>query len=210
MSSAIDARAGRRAQRLAHPPQLPLGRVVSLHQHLRRVDERGAIRAHFVILPLRELRGGKAVAPAQPVPVVDVVRQRERGGLRVAGRKMRRKSGRQPAIGRRTAVAAFGRKQFDQRHSLRSAGGVACRRSGARRYREKRQPGRKNGGSHDCGAPEVEVWGHGDESPSCRRHLQFGRASIIRIAAFAALIFRTVAANTTGGRLQWESWASYG
>src|SRR5258708_10008260 len=55
---------------------IPPGRIVSLHQDLRRVDECRAVRAHFVVLPLRKLRGREAIAQAEPVPVIDMKCQR--------------------------------------------------------------------------------------------------------------------------------------
>jgi hypothetical protein len=62
----------------------PLAEIASLQQHLRRIDERRAVRSHRIVLSLRERRCREPVLPAEPIPVIDVECQRHcivrRGG----------------------------------------------------------------------------------------------------------------------------------
>ena len=72
----------KRSQRGRAAPLLPLREIAPLHQNLRRVDEARAIRTHSLVLPFGIGRCGKAILPAQAVPVVDMKCKRNRPRLR--------------------------------------------------------------------------------------------------------------------------------
>jgi hypothetical protein len=88
------------------------GLVVAGDDGLRRVHEVGAQPAERVGLLARRERGRrKRIAPAEPVPVVHVLAERDD---RHAGNGLLLDERPEQAIGRRAAAAPFRREQLDQ------------------------------------------------------------------------------------------------
>jgi len=136
MASAILARAARKLMRATSPAKSPLAqrrKSLSLEQHLRGIDDHRAPHRRELALPHGKLGSPERVFPADVVPVVDVERERHH----LIGPEALGEERRQPVIGRRAGIAAFGGIQLDQRGRVRPGGGGAGRigrARGARKY----------------------------------------------------------------------------
>src|SRR5439155_10656791 len=91
------------------PDRAPLRKVASLQEHLRRVNERGMLPAHFFVLTLGKYRAREAIFPAEPIPIIDVQGERH-CALALATVP----EPRQPTICGRTTVATLRCIKLDQ------------------------------------------------------------------------------------------------
>ena len=87
---------------------------MAVDYHLRRVRVRDVKVRFITALPLRELRGGKSVAPSIMVPVVDMLAQKDE----VYARQSFLAQLQQERVGWRATGASLGGEQFNDDRSL--------------------------------------------------------------------------------------------
>src|SRR5439155_21412496 len=100
-------------------------RLAAVHDHLWRVDRGDVERSPVLLLTVRERRGREPISPSEPIPVIDVLAERDdvraRDRLRVCQCSKERVCG-------RAARTAFRREQLDQhRRRFRHRHGGAAR-----------------------------------------------------------------------------------